>query len=209
MTATETRTKTKAATKIEMWPLHKVRPYPKNAKTHPKKQIEQLAKIIERHGFDQPIVVDGAGVIIKGHGRLLAAERLALSKVPVVVRDDLTPAQVREARIADNRVAELGAWDDDMLLEDVSDALTLENFDFGSLGLKDSFRDLLSPLSDELPTLSETEPGFVTMTFTLHRKQAALVSDAIERAVDAVKDDCLSTNKNGNALSVICAAYSA
>lgn len=109
----------KAATKIEMRPVGSVKPYGKNAKKHPPEQVEKLARIIERHGFDQPIVVDASGVVIKGHGRLLAAKALKLAKVPVVVRADLTPAQVREARIADNRVAELGEWDFDILATDV------------------------------------------------------------------------------------------
>ena len=130
-----------AATKIELRDIGTIKPYEKNAKRHPKEQIEKLAAIIKRHGFDQPIVVDSAGVIIKGHGRLLASKQLGLKKVPVLVRGDLSPAQVREARIADNRVSELGSWDDELLAEDMREALALfaDDFDADLLGLKASF----------------------------------------------------------------------
>ncbi len=117
----------KAATKVEMWPLSKIKPYAQNAKKHPKEQVERLAALIDRHGFDQPIVVDAKGVIIKGHGRRLAAEHLKLATVPVIMRADLTAAQVREARVADNRVAEFG-WDFDALVADVTSAIKLDGF---------------------------------------------------------------------------------
>lgn len=133
------RTNSRHAPQVEMWPIERVTPYEKNAKKHPKKQIEHLAKIIAKHGFDQPIVVDANGVVIKGHGRRLAAQHLKLATVPVVVRGDLTPAQVREARIADNKVAELGEWDVDILLDDVKEAMELPGFDLDVLGLNMSF----------------------------------------------------------------------
>ena len=92
--------------KIENWSLGKIKPYHQNAKLH---NIEWITKSIEEFKVDQPIVVDGDGVIIKGHGRLEAAQRLGLKTFPVVVRTDLTPEQVRLARIADNRSAEAEA----------------------------------------------------------------------------------------------------
>lgn len=122
-----------AATKIELWPTGKLVPYAKNSKKHPPEQIDRLAALIERHGFDVPIVVDKDGVVVKGHGRLLAAKKLGLKKIPVVIRDDLTPAQAAEARVADNRVAEYG-WDFDALVEDTRQAMDLEGFDLAFTG---------------------------------------------------------------------------
>ncbi len=113
---TETRA-VERATEIEQWPLARLKPYKRNAKNHPPEQIALLAKIMAKHGFDVPIVVDKKGVIVKGHGRWLAARELRLPTVPVIVRD-LTPAQSAEARIADNRVGEFG-WDFDALVADV------------------------------------------------------------------------------------------
>lgn len=84
-------------------------PYEKNAKEHPEKQIAALAKVITEFGFDQPIVVDQNNVIIKGHGRRLAALRLKLEEVPVVVRD-IASNDARFLRVADNKVNSL-EWD--------------------------------------------------------------------------------------------------
>lgn len=103
---------------IQMWEIAKVIPYDKNVKNHDETQVRKIAKSIEDFGWDQPIVVDGAGVIIKGHGRRLAAEYLGVKKVPVVVRTDLSPEAVKAARIADNRVAE-SSIDTSMLQEEL------------------------------------------------------------------------------------------
>ena len=93
--------------------------YGNNAKLHPETQIEKIARSIELYGFDQPIIVDAEGVIIKGHGRLLAAQLLGLELVPVIVRDDLTSVQAAAARIADNKVAE-SPWDENLLPMELS-----------------------------------------------------------------------------------------
>lgn len=90
---------------LELWEIDRLTPYELNAKTHDKAQVERIAQSVREFGWDQPIVVDKNGVIIKGHGRRLAAISLNLAKVPVLIRDDLTEDQVRAARLADNRVA--------------------------------------------------------------------------------------------------------
>jgi ParB-like chromosome segregation protein Spo0J len=89
----------------ENWPINSLRPYDNNAKIHTDEQVSAIAKSIEKHGFDQPIVVDGEGVIIKGHGRWAACKKLGMQYVPVIVRTDLTAAQANASRLADNRVA--------------------------------------------------------------------------------------------------------
>lgn len=91
--------------KIEMWPIGKVLPYTNNAKIHDEKQVAKIAESIKQSGFDQPIVVDKRGYIIKGHGRRMACLKLGITSVPVIVRSDLTEDQVKAARLADNRVA--------------------------------------------------------------------------------------------------------
>lgn len=92
--------------KIEYIPLDKIIPYVNNPKKHPEEQIKKIASSILEFGFKVPIIVDKDYVIIAGHGRYEAAKRIGLKEVPVIVADDLTPAQVRAFRIADNRVAE-------------------------------------------------------------------------------------------------------
>lgn len=122
--------------KLQVWAIEKISPYERNAKKHDADQVKGIAASIEKFGWDQPIVVDKNGVIIKGHGRRLAAMQLGLTKVPVLVRDDLTPEQVRAARLADNRVA-LGGIDTETLkveIKDIADQLggifTTKEMDF-------------------------------------------------------------------------------
>jgi hypothetical protein len=91
---------------VEWWDIGKVIPYALNAKNHPEQQVAKIAASIAEFGFDQPIVVDPDGVIIKGHGRWEACQKLGIATVPVIVRADLSRAQVKAARIADNKVAE-------------------------------------------------------------------------------------------------------
>ena len=85
-------------------------PYAKNAKLHDEKQVENVANSIRRFGWKQPLVVDRDGVVVIGHCRLAAAKKLGLETVPVVRADDLTEAQVKALRLADNKTNESG-WD--------------------------------------------------------------------------------------------------
>lgn len=103
-------------------------PYERNQKKHDEKQIRNVANSIKRFGWKQPIVVDSKGVVVIGHCRLLAAQKLGMDQVPVVVADDLTEDEVRELRIADNKTNE-SPWDIDALSIDAAE-LGFEGFDF-------------------------------------------------------------------------------
>lgn len=96
--------------KIEWWPIERVKPYDRNPRRNDK-GVKAIASSIEQFGWRQPIVVDGQGVIICGHARLKAAQKLGLEKVPVHVASDLSPEQAKAYRIADNKTAELSDWD--------------------------------------------------------------------------------------------------
>lgn len=122
----------KNAPKLEMMDVNKIIPYEKNAKIHTESQIQALAKVIQTQGWDVPIVVDKDGVIIKGHGRRLAALHLGLTEVPVIVRRDLTDAQVKAARLSDNRVA-MGDFDVDAIKDELA-ALKSDGFDLTNMG---------------------------------------------------------------------------
>lgn len=98
-----------------------LKPYYRNNKLHDKQQVALLAKVIKKFGFDQPIVVDKDDVIIKGHGRWLAALSLNLTTVPVVKREDLTPWQVQASRIADNKSFSLSTIDEELSRAEVLD----------------------------------------------------------------------------------------
>lgn len=116
---------------IEVWPIQSVQPYELNAKIHDKAQVARIVESIKKFGWDQPIVVDKDGVIIKGHGRRLAAIEMGFKEVPVLVRDDLTEDQVRAARLADNRAA-ISDLDSSILQKELAD------LDFDLTGIFDA-----------------------------------------------------------------------
>lgn len=121
--------------KVASWPIDQVHPYPGNAKIHDEKQIKSIALSIQKFGFDVPIVVDGAGVIIKGHGRRLAAIHLKYTHVPVIVRTDMTAKEANASRIADNRVA-VGDVDTNVLNAEILEIADSDTDDLlGAMGL--------------------------------------------------------------------------
>lgn len=117
---------------VELMDLDKIHPYAANAKIHTDAQVDSLVKVIKSQGWDVPIVVDKDGVVIKGHGRRLAALRMGLKKVPVIVRRDLSEAEVKAARLSDNRVA-MGDFDIDAIKDELS-ALKSDGFDLTNMG---------------------------------------------------------------------------
>ncbi len=145
---------------IQTKPITDIHPYEKNPRFNDN-AVEAVAKSIKEFGFQQPIVVDKDFVIIVGHTRLKAAERLGLTEVPVVVADNLTPEQVQAYRIADNKTGEIAEWNYDLLpleIKDLQDAdfdLSLLGFDTGEL------EQLLNGENDKTVTDGETEPDAV------------------------------------------------
>ena len=127
------------AEKIEPWPTDKLIPYARNARQHSDAQVAQIAASIAEFGFTNPILAGNDGVIVAGHGRLAAAQKLGLVTVPVVVLDHLSPTQRRALVLADNRIAENASWDEELLrveLADLQDAgfdLDITGFDADAL----------------------------------------------------------------------------
>lgn len=115
-----------AKPKLEHWPLEKLIPYPNNARVCPEQAVAKVAGSIHEYGFRSPILVDAEGVIIAGHTRLLAAQRLELTSVPVIVCADLSPAQVKALRLADNRTADETSWDYELLSLELGGLLELD-----------------------------------------------------------------------------------
>jgi hypothetical protein len=104
---------------IQIWPIERLLPYELNTKKHTPEQVNKIAESIREFGFDQPFSCDKSGSIIKGHGRRLACLQLGIKEVPVWVRDDLTPNQVRASRLADNRVA-IGDIDTELFRKEIA-----------------------------------------------------------------------------------------
>ena len=113
--------------------MEKLVPYERNARTHSDEQVAQIVKSIEQFGFTNPILVDGEDGILAGHGRLMAAKRLGMQQVPVVVLDHLSEAQRRAYVLADNQLALNAGWDQELLKGELLD-LRVEGFEFGDLG---------------------------------------------------------------------------
>ena len=112
--------------KIVELPIESVKPYHKNAKEHPKKQVQKIADSIVKFGFNQPIVIDKEKVIIVGHGRYLAAQHLKLEKVPTLSLD-LDEERAKTYRLADNKLNE-SSWEMDIVIEELK-TLSLEMVD--------------------------------------------------------------------------------
>lgn len=168
--------------KVESWDVEKLIPYENNVKIHDEKQVKKIAESIKRFGWDQPIVVDKDGVIIKGHGRRLAALKLGLKTVPVLVRSDLTPDEVNAARVADNRVA-MGDIDTELLQKE----LALIDFDFSGIFDKKELAfmevDLteINPESVEVDIVAEMERQSDAMSENIRE-----VEDSDVRIADAL-----------------------
>ena len=129
---------------IEYRPLAELRPYRRNPRTHSRTQIDKIAASIITFGWVNPIVVDAQGEIVAGHGRLAAAKRLSIERVPVIQVAHLTPEQVRAYRLADNRIAEQAGWDDQLLAVELKGLIEIEtSFEITVTGFEMAQIDLL------------------------------------------------------------------
>ena len=131
--------------------ISQIKPYEKNAKKHPKKQVEQVAASIKEFGFNQPIVVDKSGVIIVGHGRLEAAKLLGMTDVPAITVD-LTEEQANSYRLADNKLNE-SEWDMNLVIEELKglseSMLELTGFDKDLIIEPDEADDVIPDAPEE------------------------------------------------------------
>jgi len=196
------------AQRIEHWKLSALTPYPKNPRRHSDAQIAQIAGSIAHFGFNAPILIDSRGNIIAGHGRYLAALKLGLEKVPVVVLDHLSEIEKRAYLLADNKLAELSGWEDERLASELADLRDAE-IDIGGLGFSDDeLRVLLADAADgseagedaeeeipEAPAEPVTRAGDVWCVGR-HRLIAGDCRDAgiVARLLDGVKVDVAITS---------------
>jgi ParB-like chromosome segregation protein Spo0J len=134
--------------RIEDLPVTSLVPYAKNSRTHSDEQVAQVAASIKEFGFTNPILVDGDNVLIAGHGRLLAAQRLGLNEVPCIRLSHLTESQKRAYVIADNKLAMNAGWDDDLLMLEIGD-LKDEGFDVSLTGFSEE--ELAGLVVQEIP----------------------------------------------------------
>ena len=133
-----------------MWPLDRLVPYERNARTHSPEQVAQIVASIQEFGFTNPLLVDGADGILAGHGRLAAAKDMGLAEVPVIVLDHLSAEQRRAYILADNKLALNAGWDEKLLRLELGD-LQLADFDLSLIGFSDDELAELLPEVEELP----------------------------------------------------------
>lgn len=154
--------------KVESRSVADLIPYAANSRTHSDAQVAQIAASIRQFGWTNPILIDGEGTIIAGHGRLMAARKLGLDEVPAIVLDHLSKAQQRALVIADNQLALNAGWDMEMLKAEI-EGLNFEGFDLDLLGFSEA--DLSGFLAepnfepgteDEQGKLDQLEPKMVT-----------------------------------------------
>lgn len=126
----------KTELQVQQWPVEKLIPYARNARTHSDEQVAQVAASIVEFGWTNPILVGADGVIIAGHARLAAARKLRMTEVPVIVLDHLTPTQRRALVLADNRLALNAGWDEEMLRVEL-ESLEEDGFDVDLVGFTD------------------------------------------------------------------------
>lgn len=138
--------------------LEEIKPYEKNPRRNDN-AVEYVAESIKQFGWKQPIVIDKDGVIIAGHTRYKAAQKLGYEKVPCLIADDLTPEQVKAFRIADNKVSDFSVWDNKLLLEELDEINRLAEDLFTGFETSELFDDTLDEAVNAI--LAENEPGVV------------------------------------------------
>ncbi len=196
------------ARRIEIWPADRLVPYAKNARTHSDEQVAQIAASIVEFGFTNPILVDSNAGIVAGHGRLLAAKKLGLAEVPVIVLDHLSEIQRRAYVLADNRLSLSAGWNDDLLAEELA-AIEAEGFDPGVIGFTDEELECLLAEDDapasaeppaeeeipEAPAVAVTQPGDMWLIGT-HRLICGDCRDldVVERLLDGARAHIVFTS---------------
>ncbi len=125
-------------------PVAALKPDPRNARTHPKRQIEQLVRSINEFGFTNPILIDEADTLIAGHGRLRAAREIGLAEVPTITLEGLSDAQKKALRLTDNKIALNAGWDLEILKLELDEISTLDvDFDLSLTGFSSGEVDVV------------------------------------------------------------------
>jgi len=181
---------------VEFIKVKDIKPYKKNAKKHPKEQIEYIKNSIKEFGFRQNLVVDKDNVLIIGHGRLEAAKQLKIDEVPCIRVEDLTEEQIKALRLTDNKVAE-SEWDFDLLDSELDDIFDIDMSEFGfDLGEDDEGETEIE--EDEAPE-PPTEPKAKLGDLYILGNHRLICGDStdvavIDRLMDGVKADMVFTD---------------
>ena len=192
------------ADKVERRSVASLIPYARNARTHSEAQVAQIAASIKEWGWTTPVLVDEDSGIIAGHGRVMAAQKLALKEVPVMVATGWTEAQKKAYVLADNQLALNAGWDTDLLKVELQEINGLD-FDMGLMGFSDDFLqsvlvETTEGLTDEdavpdVPEEPETKPGDVWV-LGRHRLMCgdSTSADDVAKALNGVEPHLMVTD---------------
>ena len=193
------------ADKVEKWDIEKLIPYAKNSRTHSDAQVAQIASSMKEWGWTNPILVDEAGQIIAGHGRVLAARKLAIKEIPVMIANGWSDAKKKAYVIADNKLALNAGWDAELLRLEIEE-LKEVNFDLNLLGFSDEeLADMKEPevvdgLTDEdavpeVPVEPKTKLGDIYILGN-HRLMCgdSTSIDAVDKLLDGSRPDMVFTD---------------
>lgn len=192
------------ADKVERRSVEGLIPYARNARTHSEAQVAQIAASIKEWGWTTPVLVDEESGIIAGHGRVMAAQKLALKEVPVMVATGWTEAQKKAYVLADNQLALNAGWDTDLLKVELQEINGLD-FDMGLMGFSDDFLqsvlvETTEGLTDEdavpdVPEEPETKPGDVWV-LGRHRLMCgdSTSADDVAKALNGVEPHLMVTD---------------
>lgn len=149
--------------KIIQKPVSKLTAYEKNSRTHSDEQIDQICASIKEFGFTNPVLINPDNRIIAGHGRVMAAERMGVDKVPCIVLEGLTEAQERAYVIADNQLTLNASWDYEILKYEISELSDID-YDVNLLGvdLEQLFPEFPAGTENDQGSLSDLDPKMIT-----------------------------------------------
>ena len=191
--------------KVEYKNIKELIPYCNNSRTHSDEQVLQIASSIKEFGFTNPVLIDGQGGIIAGHGRIMAAQKLKMDEVPTITLSDLSEAQKKAYIIADNKLALNSGWDDELLKIELEQLKELD-FDLGLIGFSDDELALLMGGEtteglvdeDQVPELADDPVTVLGDVWLLgnHRLMCgdSTSIDAVERLMDGQKADMVFTD---------------
>jgi hypothetical protein len=190
------------AERIELSDIDRLIPSARNARTHSEAQIAEIAGSIAAFGFIVPVLIDPDGGVIAGHGRVLAARKLNLQKVPVIVATHLTDTEKRAYAIADNKIALNAGWDEELLKIEI-EALKDNGVDLETLGFsEEEFNELLDNLQSEQQPDEDSAPESpvtpVTVSGDLWR-----LGDHLVFCGDALDEACYSTLLSGKTADMV------
>ena len=185
---------------------------PDNSRSHDRKNLEAIKQSLQAFGQQKPIVIDQEGKVVAGNGTLAAAQELGWQTIQAVVTD-LEGAKQTAYAIADNRTAELAAWNDEQLAKSLVSLQNDQSIDEAISGFRtDEIERMVGAFDIDTTALPELADGekkpFQQIAFRLHDSQAEAVHEALRRAADeGMATSDVNTNKNGNAIAAICMRF--